>query len=164
MIGEQLIPLLECPACHGELSWTIEKRNKSHIEQAEARCASCNAVYPVQDGIGVFLTPDLQRHDLWEAAESGLATYLREHPRVERELMDSPLGKLAPADQFFRALALEERGAFADAKEAESAARAGIYTKEYQDCFKSQIDYVTKSVSSGSGSIIDLASGRGYLV
>ncbi|MCD6495504.1 methyltransferase domain-containing protein, partial [Candidatus Bipolaricaulota bacterium] len=158
------MPMLECPACHGELSWTIEKRNKSHIEQAETRCASCNAVYPVQDGIGVFLTPDLPRQDLWEEGESMLSTYLREHPRIEQTLLETPLEQLPPANQFFRALALEERGAFADAKEAESAAHAGIYTKEYQDCFKSQLDYVAKVVSSGSAPIVDLASGRGFLV
>ena len=81
-IDEQLIPILECPTCHGRLAWTIEKRNKSHIEQAEARCVSCNAVYQVQEGIGGFLTPDLPRHDLWEKVEGDLSAYLRRHTSV----------------------------------------------------------------------------------
>jgi len=80
MMDEQLLSLLECPACHGELSWTIEICNKSHIEQAEARYASCNAVYPVQEGM--FLTPDLPRHDLWEKGEGDLSAYLRRRTSV----------------------------------------------------------------------------------
>ena len=35
--------------------------------------------YPVREGIGLFLLPDLPRNDLWEQAESQLSRYLREH-------------------------------------------------------------------------------------
>lgn len=161
---EGLIPVLSCPACHGKLDWTIGKRNGDHIEEAEARCASCAAVYPLREGIGGFLTPDLPRHDLWEEVESGLTVYLREHPRVERELMETPLEELSPADRFFRALVLEERGAFADAREAERAAHAGLYTPEYLACWESQYAYVLEHLASSSDPIVDLASGRCYLV
>jgi len=81
--------MLECAACHGRLSWTIERRNKDHIEQAEAPCTSCGAIYPVHEGIGIFLTPDLQRHDLWEEAGSQLTMYLRKHPDIERKLLET---------------------------------------------------------------------------
>ena len=128
---EYLMPMLESPACHGKLDWTISERNADHVEEAKARCAACAAVYPVHEGIGGFLPPDLPRQDLWEESASGLIAYLREHPRIEQELMEMPLGKLAPADQFFRALVLEEHGAFTDAKEAEKASHAGLYTAEY---------------------------------
>jgi len=65
---EYLIPMLECPACHGKLKWTVAGSDGEHVERAEAICTSCAAVYPVHEGIGIFLTPDLQRHDLWEEA------------------------------------------------------------------------------------------------
>ena len=47
---------------------------------------------------------------------------------------------------------------------AEDLAHTGLYTKEYRACFKSQLDYVTELVSSRSGPLVDLASGRCYLV
>jgi len=159
-----LMPMLECPACHGRLDWTISECNEDHVEKAEVRCVSCAAVYPVRGGIGGFLTPDLPRHDLWEEVESGLTGYLREHPGIERELLETPLDELSPADQFFRALVLEERGAFADAKEAERAAHAGLYTPEYLACCESQYNYVLERLSFSDDPVMDLASGRGYLV
>ena len=61
-------------------------------------------------------------------------------------------------------MVLEERGNYGQARTVADLARAGIYTKEYQDCFKSQIEYVTNRVSIQDGPIIDLASGRCYLV
>jgi len=161
---EYLIPMLECPTCHGKLEWTIDKRNKDHIEQAEAHCLSCDALYPVREGIGSFLTPDLPRHDLWEEAESGLTTYLREHPDIERRLMGTSPEELSPADQFFLALVLEERGDYAQARAAADLAHAGLYTKEYRACCKSQLDCVVERLSLTDDPIIDLASGRGYLV
>ena len=36
-----LIPMLECPACHGEIHWTIGEHNGEHIEEAEVRCRDC---------------------------------------------------------------------------------------------------------------------------
>ncbi|HIQ00357.1 TPA: methyltransferase domain-containing protein [Candidatus Bipolaricaulota bacterium] len=159
----QLCELLVCPACHGELSWRVNERNGDHIEEGEARCAGCGAAYPVREGIGVFLTPDLPRHDLWEGAESGLVAYLREHPGVERALLKTPLEELSPADRFFRALLLEERGEFAGARQAEEAALVGLYTPEYRSCWRRQVEYVLGRLSPVEGPVIDLASGRGYL-
>jgi len=65
---EYLLPMLECPACHGKLEWTVTESDGEHVESAEAICTSCAAVYPVHEGIGVFLSPDLQRQDLREEA------------------------------------------------------------------------------------------------
>ena len=163
-MNKGLIPLLSCPACHGELHWTIDKRNGDHIEEAKVHCEACAAVYPVHEGIGVFLTPDLLRHDLWEEAESGLTTYLREHPDIERRLLKMPPEELPPADQFFLAMVLEERGDYAQARAAADLAHAGLYTKEYRACCKNQFDYVVERLSMTDDPIIDLASGRGYLV
>ncbi len=159
-----LIEMLECPACHGKLNWSITEQNENRIETAEAHCNACNAVYPVRDGIGLFLTPELQRNDLWEQVDSGLIQHLREHPELERQLMDVPLDTLAPADQFFRALVLEEQGNFMEAQIIADSADKGLYTPEHINCRNSQLDYVVEWLSTTEGPIVDLASGIGYLV
>lgn len=159
-----LIDMLECPACHGELDWNITEHVDKRIIVAEATCQSCASIYPVRDGIGLFLTPDLPRNDLWEQVDSGLVRYLREHRELEQQLLESSLERLNPADQFFRALVLEARGNYREARVAEEAANRGLYTTEYLACWTSQFDYVIAQLSATSGPIVDLASGRCYLV
>jgi uncharacterized protein YbaR (Trm112 family) len=161
---ELLLELLVCPVCHGNLEWDIVEHARGRIERGIARCAECPGEYPIQDGIGMFLTPDLQREDLWEQVDSALIQHLKEHPELESLLMDTPLEDVAPADRFFRALVLEERGDFEEAKRVEKLANEGIYTADYQRCALSQTDYVVAKLSGSEGLIVDLASGRGYLV
>jgi uncharacterized protein YbaR (Trm112 family) len=156
--------MLQCPACHGALAWEVSKRRGDQIEEAEARCVACGATYPVCEGIGVFLTPDLPRKDLWEQVDIRLTEHLREHPDIERQLLEVPLDALAPADQFYRALALEERGEFAQAKAAADSARPRLYTAEYLACHERQIGYVVERLTASDGPIVDLASGRCELV
>ena len=159
-----LIEMLECPDCHDKLEWRIIEQNQDRIETAEAHCTACTATYPVRDGIGLFLTPELPRNDLWEQVDSGLIQHLREHPELERQMMDGPLDTLGPADQFFRALVLEERGNFAEAQIAEDMAKKSMYAPEHTNCWDSQINYIVGRLSPTGGPIVDLASGRGYLV
>lgn len=158
-----LIEMLECPVCHGDLAWQIVEQHDDRIEQAEAGCTACRATYPIREGIGVFLTPDLPRNDLWDQVESGLTRHLRQNPKDEHRLIGAPLDQLNPADQFFRALVLEERGQFNAAQAASNAALARMYTLEYQDCSNAQIEYVIEQLTGSTGPIVDLASGRGYL-
>ena len=161
---DYLIEMLCCPFCHGELHWRIDERRGDRIEAGVARCAACDAAYPVQDGIGVFLTPDLARRDLWAAVESELSRHLRENPDVERRLMDPPLADLAPADQMFRSMTLRERGDYAGAKAAADASYPGMYTAHYLACWRSQLDQVAERVAGGEGPLVDLASGLCILV
>ncbi|NIN67769.1 MAG: methyltransferase domain-containing protein, partial [Anaerolineae bacterium] len=159
-----LIEMLQCPDCRGELEWTMAERRGDRIEMAEARCRACAAIYPVHDGIGVFLTPDLPRDDLWEEVDSHLAEHLRQHPDIERQLMDVPVEALAPADRFFRALILDERGEYARARDVADEARLGLYTQEYLACSDRQIEYLLERLSVPDGPIVDLASGIGHLL
>src|SRR5262249_50138157 len=156
--------LLECPQCHGELAWTIAVQRGERIEEGVARCTLCAASYPVREGIGLFLTPDLPRADLWEQMESGLIHQLREHPAVERRLMEDLVESLVPADQFFRALVLEERGDYAQARAISGLAQTRLYTREYLACLASQRGYVLEWLAGTSGPVVDLATGRGELV
>jgi len=163
----ELQGLLACPVCHGELGWRVDERNGDHIEAGEARCPSCGAAYPVREGIGLFLTSDLPRRDLWEQVDSELAIYFREHPEVEQRLLQAPLETLGPADLFFRALVLEEHGRLAEARAAAKRAQIGLYTPEYRACYGSQLYHVVRHLSSSADKdepIIDLASGQGELV
>jgi ubiquinone/menaquinone biosynthesis C-methylase UbiE/uncharacterized protein YbaR (Trm112 family) len=159
-----LIDMLVCPACHGTLRWVIEKRLADRVEAAEASCATCGSSYLVHDGIGVFLTPDLPRDDLWAQMDSALNQYLREHPDAAHQLLDVSLDALNPADQLLRSFVLNERGDFAAAKLAFDAAMPKLYTAEYLACVNSQIDFVIGQLAASAGPIVDLASGRGYLV
>jgi uncharacterized protein YbaR (Trm112 family) len=161
-----LVPMLECPVCHAELDWAIGECTAERILAAHIRCRTCGAGYAVQDGIGLFRTPDLPSggQDLWQGVESQLMQYLHQHPDVERRLMQGPLDGLGPADQFFRALVLEERGYYLAAGAAEESAQAGLYTSEYLACWNSQVEYVIERLAAADGPVVDLASGRCYLV
>ena len=156
--------LLQCPQCAGALIWTITTRQDERIVAGEAQCAACGATYPIREGIGLFLTPDLTRNDLWEQAGSGLTRHLSEHPEVERRLMDSPPETLGAADLFFRSMALEERGYFDRTRELLDRAYEGLYTAEYRACFARALDAIVARVRGGDGPVVDLASGRGMLV
>lgn len=161
---DYLIDMLECPACHGALSWKVTTQIGTRIEEGEARCADCEAVYPLKEGIAIFLTPDLPHNDLWEQTESGLGRYLREHPEVDRRLMGAPLETLNPADRFFRSMILEESGDYTSARQVSRDAWQSLYTPEYLACYQSQLDYLVQRLSAFQGPIVDLASGRGMLV
>ena len=157
---EFLIEMLECPTCHGELKWKVNRHQEDRIEEAEVVCKNCGVVYPVHKGIGIFLTPDLPREDFWEQVNSQLMHFLRENPQIEKKLMDTPLNNLNPADQYFRALILEEREQYVLAKATIDLAQSKMYTPEYLKCFNSQINYLIAQVSVFNSPIIDLASGR----
>lgn len=156
--------MLQCPQCGGSLNWTIATRQGERIVEGEAQCVACGATYPIREGIGLFLTPDLPRNDLWEQAGSGLTRYLGEHPDVERQLMDCPPETLGAADLFFRAMALEDRGDFDRARELLDRAHEGLYTAKYRACFDRELDGIVSRLKNGDGPVVDLASGRAVLV
>lgn len=158
-----LIDMLVCPACHQRLDWLIEERIGERVESAVSTCSGCGAAYPVWEGIGLFLTPDLPRNDLWEEVGSGLVRYLQAHPALEAKVLDGPVGSLAAADQFLRAMLLEEQGRFEEARIAQDTAFPAMYTPAYLDCWQRQVTHVLEVVSGREGPIVDLASGRGYL-
>ena len=163
-MNKQIVEMLECPICHQQLVWQITSESNDHIEQAEAHCSGCSAVYPVLDGIGIFLTPDLPRKDMWEQVDNQLLQYLRDHPEIKKKLMEGPAEDLSPTDQQFRAMVLDEQGEFALGREIEKLAHKNLYTSEYLACWNSQVEYTLEKLSEFDGLVVDLASGRGYLI
>jgi uncharacterized protein YbaR (Trm112 family) len=161
---EYLIELLCCPSCHGDLTWSVTEKKDDHVEEGLSECGVCGMTYPIREGIGVFLTADHEREDLWQEVESNLMRAIREDPDLRAGLMDAPIESLNAADQFFRAMVLEEGGDFAGAEKAEEIAHQGLYTQAYSACWKEQVDYLVNMIEDSRDPIIDLASGRCYLV
>jgi len=163
-MNEFLLDWLVCPTCRCNLDWEIGERNGNEILAAVARCPQCDQQYPVREGIGVFLTSQLERNDLWKQADSELKRYLDMHPQIRRGLLETDLANLNPADQFYRHMILEEEGLYEEAQEAESTALRGMYTDEYWQAWQAQLAYVVNACLQKSEVIVDLACGRGYLL
>jgi uncharacterized protein YbaR (Trm112 family) len=162
-LNRALVDLLECPSCHGALDWQIEAATGDEILEAVARCTRCRAPYDVRDGIAALVTGP-GAADLWAETESGLARYLAAHRDVERALLGSDLRALAPADRFFRAYVLEERGHLEGARVAEEAALETMYPREQRECHARAVAYVVAAARDAAGTVVDVASGRGRLV
>ena len=59
---------------------------------------------------------------------------------------------------------LEEQGYFAEARDTENTANKNLYTTAYVDCWNRQYEYVLDMLAPMTEPVVDLASGRGYLV
>lgn len=51
---KEIIKILCCPTCKGELVLSVEKEEKGDIISGSFTCARCHVTYPISDGI-----PDL---------------------------------------------------------------------------------------------------------
>ena len=51
---QQIIPLLCCPVCKGDLSLTVVREDETEILEGMLHCPACNVNYPIEEGI-----PDL---------------------------------------------------------------------------------------------------------
>jgi uncharacterized protein YbaR (Trm112 family) len=155
--------MLVCPVCRNELEWHIQEENEDRIINAKATCVSCKSEYEVKDEIAVFLTDLLSRNDLWEQGESSLEKYLKENPGIYEKLMNAPEEKLNGADYWFKASYFEMKRDFLTSSRMFKQAFEKIYTKGYIDGMDSQMDFIIKNLKNNE-SIIDIASGKGYLV
>lgn len=156
--------MLECPACHGKLKWTIYEGDGKRIENGEAVCMNCGAEYPVKNGIGIFLTSKFSANDLWKQGSTKLTQFFNEHPEIEKELMEAPAENMSAADTLFRAMLLEERGQVDIAGHLYCLAAKNAYTEDYVTCWNRQYEYVCNMLKGEDGPIVDLASGRCHLV
>ncbi len=155
--------MLECPDCYGTLEWNINESVDDRILEAAASCEACSASYSVREGIGIFLTPDLPRNDLWENVDNRLFEFLEIHPEIEKALMENPLETLSPVDQHYRGVILEQKGKYDEAEEVYRKAKEGLYTPDSIRCLESQLDYVIEKLAETDEPVVDLASGTGML-
>lgn len=155
--------MLICPLCHNLLKWHIREDKQDRIVNADIRCSSCQSEYEVRDEIAVFLTKALSRNDLWEKSESGLEKYLRENPDIYEKLMNTPEEELNGADYWYKASYFEMKRDFITSSRMFKNAFEKIYTQDYIEGWKSQMDFIIKEIEDDKP-IIDIASGKGYLV
>jgi uncharacterized protein len=53
-----LLEILRCPVCRGELALTATRTEGEEIVQGNLRCEACRVDYPIADGIPDLLPPD----------------------------------------------------------------------------------------------------------
>lgn len=53
-----LMEILCCPVCKGDLTLTEKRVEADEIVDGELRCAACQVVYPIEEGIPNLLPPD----------------------------------------------------------------------------------------------------------
>ena len=53
-----LMEILACPVCKGELTLTVEKEEDGEIVTGSLHCAACDQRYPIEDTIPNLLPPE----------------------------------------------------------------------------------------------------------
>ena len=57
---KNLMDILACPVCKGELELTIEEENEQEVISGSLYCPNCTQRYPIVDTIPNLLPPDQQ--------------------------------------------------------------------------------------------------------
>ncbi len=57
---KDLMDILACPMCKGDLELTIEEENEKEVVTGSLFCAKCDERYPINDSIPNLLPPDLR--------------------------------------------------------------------------------------------------------
>lgn len=56
----ELMEILCCPMCKGDLVLTVDEEDEKEIIKGSLLCSKCNEHYPIEDGIPNMLPPDLR--------------------------------------------------------------------------------------------------------
>jgi uncharacterized protein len=57
-VKPDLLEILRCPLCRGELTLTTTKSERGEILEGNLACPKCKADYPITEGIPDLLPPD----------------------------------------------------------------------------------------------------------
>ncbi|MCL4324371.1 MAG: methytransferase partner Trm112 [Candidatus Thermoplasmatota archaeon] len=57
---KDLMELLCCPLCRGDLTLEARKEAKGEILDGTIQCTKCSAKFPIEDGIPNMLPPELR--------------------------------------------------------------------------------------------------------
>ena len=55
---KELMDILACPVCKGELELTVEEENKQEAVTGSLYCRRCEERYPIEDTIPNLLPPE----------------------------------------------------------------------------------------------------------
>ena len=58
---KELIQILACPVCKGELQLTIDKEEDGQIVTGSLYCPKCQYSYPIVDSIPNLLPPEIDK-------------------------------------------------------------------------------------------------------
>ncbi len=58
VMKRELMDILACPVCKGELELSVEEENKKEIVSGSLHCGKCRVSYPIEDAIPNLLPPD----------------------------------------------------------------------------------------------------------
>ncbi len=56
----ELLDILACPVCKGDLELEVEEENDNEIIKGKLYCKKCDESYPIEDGIPNLLPPNLR--------------------------------------------------------------------------------------------------------
>jgi len=56
----ELMEILCCPMCKGDLVLTVDEEDDKEIIKGSLFCGKCNEHYPIEDAIPNMLPPDLR--------------------------------------------------------------------------------------------------------
>ena len=57
---KELMEILACPVCKGELELTVESEEGDEVIEGALLCASCTESYPINDAIPNLLPPQMR--------------------------------------------------------------------------------------------------------
>ncbi len=59
-VKKELMDILACPVCKGDLELNIEKEDEKEVITGSLHCAKCNQRYPIVEAIPNLLPPELR--------------------------------------------------------------------------------------------------------
>ncbi|HAA95647.1 MAG TPA: hypothetical protein DHW65_05930 [Dehalococcoidia bacterium] len=58
---KDLMDILACPVCKGELELRVAEEDGDNVVNGSLHCGTCDETYPIKDSIPNLLPPDLRR-------------------------------------------------------------------------------------------------------
>jgi uncharacterized protein YbaR (Trm112 family) len=56
-VKRDLIDMLACPKCNGDLTLTITNEDQNEIQEGILHCPACKIDYPIEGGIPLLIPP-----------------------------------------------------------------------------------------------------------
>lgn len=159
-----LINVLCCPQCGGDLLWKVMKEIDDDVVEGEAICSACKTVYSVNDSIAYFMESKYLDERIWKRCDR--ANYKKMSSYEEREILNKKMYDLTNEEVLLR-IAITEKSQKSDSSEI-----ANLYEMFFDRCgMKKTLDYifylmnalVLKIKEDNPRVVLDFASGRGLL-
>lgn len=162
-MNKEIRNLLECPVCHGKLNWNVREETDMRIVDADIKCEICSATYEIKDEIGMFLTPDLVRNDLWKQVDGVVVNFFNENKNLLSKLEAIDAQDMNGADLWYLATYFEMKQDYKKAKGLFDIAFPKVYVQEFLNAWNSNMDYIVNHIQPEE-MVVDIASGKGHLV